>query len=102
MAPAGSAVLAEVSSQPTARDDLRDWRILPGFQASRKTAPQAGGVSQSRSHLSLTQAPDFTYFRCRNTAVSGSQPVKSTSSFKHKNDPPPLRARATHISKISE
>ncbi|TGD17664.1 hypothetical protein EGT51_11490 [Levilactobacillus suantsaiihabitans] len=70
MEPAVSAVLAEVLSQPTARDDLRDWRVLPGFQARQKTAPQAGAVPQSRSHPNLTQAPGFINFRCQNTVTS--------------------------------
>ncbi len=57
MEPAVATVLAEVLSQPTAWDDLKAWRTLPGFQANRKTAPQAGGVPQSRRNLWLTQAP---------------------------------------------
>ncbi|TGD17794.1 hypothetical protein EGT51_10945 [Levilactobacillus suantsaiihabitans] len=83
MEPAVSAVLAEVFSQPTARDDLRDWRFLPGFQANRKTAPQAGGVPQSRPHPSLTQAPGFDNFECQNTAVTPISALISLSTFKN-------------------
>ncbi len=54
MEPAVSTVLAEVLSQPTAWDDLEDWRVVPGFKANRKTAPQAGGVPHSRRNLWLT------------------------------------------------
>ncbi|TGD18142.1 hypothetical protein EGT51_09525 [Levilactobacillus suantsaiihabitans] len=56
MEPAVSTVLAEVLSQPTAWDDLGDWRFVPGFQASRKTVPQAGGVPQSRRNPWQPQA----------------------------------------------
>ncbi|TGD17523.1 hypothetical protein EGT51_11960 [Levilactobacillus suantsaiihabitans] len=73
MAPAGSAVLAEVLSQPTAQDDLRAWRVLPGFQANRKTVPQAGGVPQSKSYPSLTQASGFTHVVRTPPQPSGSQ-----------------------------
>ncbi|TGD20298.1 hypothetical protein EGT51_00680 [Levilactobacillus suantsaiihabitans] len=60
MEPAVSTVLAEVLSQPTAWDDLGDWRVLPGFQANRKPVFQAGGVPQSRRNPCLTQASGLT------------------------------------------
>ncbi|TGD19143.1 hypothetical protein EGT51_05860 [Levilactobacillus suantsaiihabitans] len=81
MASSGSVVLAEVLSQPTARDDLRDWRVFPGFQANRKPAFQAEGVPQSRPHPSLMQAPGFTNFRCRNTVVTAISALILGSTF---------------------
>ncbi|TGD19222.1 hypothetical protein EGT51_04960 [Levilactobacillus suantsaiihabitans] len=56
MEPAVSTVLAEVLSQPTAWDDLEDSRAVRGFQASRKTAPQAAGVPHSRRNPWQPQA----------------------------------------------
>ncbi|TGD18560.1 hypothetical protein EGT51_07875 [Levilactobacillus suantsaiihabitans] len=56
MAPSGSAVLAEVLSQPTARGDFGDWRFVPGFKANRKPVlgleapPIADGIPGSRRH----------------------------------------------------
>ena len=38
-----TAVLADVFGQLTAPDVFEDWRILPGFKPSRRTAPQAAG-----------------------------------------------------------
>ena len=49
-----TAVLADVSSQLTARDVFGDWRILLGFKPSRRTTSQAAdgphsaGISGSR------------------------------------------------------
>ena len=71
MAPAVSAVLAEVFSQPTAWNDLGNWLGLPGCQANRKSAPQAGGVPPSRRNLWLTQAPGFPNLNGQNAVVSG-------------------------------
>ncbi len=81
MEPAVSTVLAEVLSQPTAWDDLGDWRVVPDFQANRKTASQAGGVPQSRRNLWLTQAPGFTNFSGQNTVVSGITALVILSTF---------------------
>ncbi|TGD17660.1 hypothetical protein EGT51_11470 [Levilactobacillus suantsaiihabitans] len=79
MEPAVSAVLPGVVCQVTARDDLRDWPVLPGFQARRKTAPQAGVVPQSRPHPSLTQAPGFT--NLQNTVIAAISALILGSTF---------------------
>ncbi len=56
MEPAVSTVLAGVICQVTAWGDLRDWWSLPGFQANRKPAFQAGGVPHSRRNPWQPQA----------------------------------------------
>jgi hypothetical protein len=67
MEPAVSTVLAEVFSLPTAWDDLRDWRFLPGFQVSRKTAlwlqavPIAGGIPGGRRRLVGSTRPPTAF-----------------------------------------
>ena len=42
-----TAMLADVFGQLTARDVFEDWRILPGFKPSRRTASQAAGGPHS-------------------------------------------------------
>ncbi|TGD18660.1 hypothetical protein EGT51_07175 [Levilactobacillus suantsaiihabitans] len=56
MAPAVSTQLPGVVCQVSAWDDFGDWRVMPGFKASRKPAsglqavPIAGRIPGSRRH----------------------------------------------------
>ncbi|AYM02994.1 hypothetical protein D8911_08310 [Levilactobacillus brevis] len=73
MEPAVSTVLAGSFCQVTPWGDLKDLWSWQGFQANRKTAPQAGGVPHSRRNPWQPQALAITVSQGRRPARTAMQ-----------------------------